>query len=249
MKKIIVLTLFVVMAVAPSAMAVMGDELLVGGDFDSGGWVWDGGTDYHVVQSVTGNGMGGGNALTFTNSIFDYTGTWLNYRREFFAIPGGNSINPGDLVKISGWAKLSEGFDNKDPSSSPGLGVELRLKLGGSQQDTFWSNTNVGLLGLVFGWGGYTDPVTGGEAIAYEDMSTDWAPYEFTMELPDYGVDENGYTWMELSVTDRVGWRGDLASDWGGTFFLDDISVTVVPEPATMILLGLGGLSILRRRK
>jgi len=36
---------------------------------------------------------------------------------------------------------------------------------------------------------------------------------------------------------------------WQSVGFVDDVDITVVPEPMTLGLLGLGGLTLLRRRK
>jgi hypothetical protein len=54
---------------------------------------------------------------------------------------------------------------------------------------------------------------------------------------PDYpGGDITLYGWMD-------------ATDWGGSMHMPLNGFEVVPEPATVVLLGLGGLALLRRKR
>jgi hypothetical protein len=75
----------------------------------------------------------------------------------------------------------------------------------------------------------------------------DWKEAVCDLTAPDV----NGHTLTADELT-RIA-RIDLvmrAVNYGsGTIFFDDITRTVVPEPSTMILLGLGSLGLLRKRK
>lgn len=76
------------------------------------------------------------------------------------------------------------------------------------------------------------------------------------------GVPQAGQGWQEAVIDlhavlipdqlNHVG-RVDLTMSAGyngkGTFYFDDITLTPIPEPATLVLLGAGGLLLRRRRK
>ena len=81
-------------------------------------------------------------------------------------------------------------------------------------------------------------------------ISGQWNFVEASVEVPEANIDlsdpdyDNKIKRFANLMVVQNGWVGQ-----SGVFYVDDASLTVVPEPATMVLLGLGGLMSLRRRR
>ena len=217
-----------------------GQNLFTLGSFeDENSWFWEGdpnGADtepntisYHVTTSKVGNGRGDtGNAITFTDSVWvaEPFETWLNYRSEWKELAVNDYIPDNSVVYIGCWAKLSADFSEGDPSLVPPLGVEIRLSLGtGTKDESYWSYSGFGINSLVLGWGG--------PGFKSADMSTEWQYFEHICQVGD-SENIDGWSWMLVNVHDRVPWRGDLAGEWQGTVYIDDIyvgKVSQLPQP------------------
>lgn len=83
----------------------------------------------------------------------------------------------------------------------------------------------------------------GGNILTDGDVSTwEWVATD-PMVLPA-GTD---YLAVEVLADENI--YNDGSTDEFDGHYADDVLLTVVPEPATLILLGLGGLALLRRRR
>lgn len=242
-KYVILFTAVIVMSVQVNAMAT---NLLINGDVETG-WGYTSPTDYHVIQSMTGNGKGGtGNALSYGWSYWDTTGCWLNSSTEN-ALASGTFIPNNSTVYVGTWLKVSADFDD---SGWPNTGLEVRLKVASPfAQEEYWSNSAANSVNSLFFTGdGWADS-QGHSTIKSSNFSTEWKYFEFPVQVGNGGAD--GWNYVVLSVTDRVIWRGDWAGNWDGTIYMDDFYVgttSQIPEPITLALMGLGGLLISRRK-
>jgi hypothetical protein len=67
-----------------------------------------------------------------------------------------------------------------------------------------------------------------------------WSPFSKTYDAADL----TGYLGQALRI--RAGWGPDAIESQSQ---MDMVTMTAIPEPATMLLLGLGGLSLVRRKR
>jgi len=97
----------------------------------------------------------------------------------------------------------------------------------------WWDSSNSSFT-LEIGWDGWTGSVSSGSTAF--TAGDNWTEFNFDLDTA-VTTDAVGATEINARVT---------VAD-GGDLFLDGVSL--VPEPATMLLLGLGGMLIRRRRK
>lgn len=107
-----------------------------------------------------------------------------------------------------------------------------------------WTEGDVPLLQITLGYvavGGARTPIattTVAPALGLPDNSTDWPTYY--LDVPDAEVAAGSLLYIELQNVSEVGEK----KSWIGVD-----NVRFVPEPATILLLGLGSLGLIRRKR
>ena len=263
MKKLLILLLVFGLASAASAALPSADfedntvGQLVGQGGDTGFTNnWDGSTEVSVASetgnqywSATPNGAEYSTNRLFTPLAADTQYTiYLKFRASQ---KGGNGTDE--------WATNTPGHFQLRKNDG---GDPIHLKI---NQSNYWMLND----GNIMGMDDIPDAYTAGFATQEEEDDYfmnyvgQWAPWKFDLDLSAgtvdwYWMDNNG-NWDLMgsrgmgnagSVTglqiDRIS-LGAKINTSDVTMDFDDFSIT--PEPATMIMLGLGGLALIRKRR
>ena len=144
----------------------------------------------------------------------------------------GGPTGSGDIAALSfaGWGGPTY-IETAAPLAVPALGVSEVLSL----SCEVYNNGGPVVLELLAD-GVLVAPTTSSDPAL---IASDWVTLARTYSSVPAGV---------LSVL--VGTRDDAGTGWtGNRVSIDNVALSVIPEPATMALLGLGGLALIRRRR
>jgi hypothetical protein len=206
-----------------------------------------------VTPSTTGIPVVGDGAFSYTDGQI----------RTYTAVPGvtvGTWTGTGNPVAFNNWLN---GLDSEGEGLS---GFNLWLQDGASNQAAMWGE-NISLTDYTSitafapaGWSAEVIPCPWGGTFAGSKLIA------YTAENSNYYLRQNnvpvgvfGFTANINTVSDYQMWVGagnasqsdtgvdQLAGVEGGVYF--QRAITAVPEPATMSLLAIGALSLIRRKK
>lgn len=211
-------------------MCVAASYAVVVHDSPSGGtiWAWNWG-DYtaHTVAEVD---YSGNTVIQHTGVVSNTTGASVNARfgsKWDIAMSGNTSADAADytisfdLRNVSGdWNPITLEFFVLAPNPSVGDG-QYGWGSGGMNfsQANGWTHVEFNLAALPIGW--------------WQGQSWDLTQSTWAIEV--------GMPWPGVSVADGA----SFTQVWE----MDNFQVSMVPEPASVILVGLGALATLRKRK
>lgn len=198
-----------------------------------------------VVVAMGAIGIGQASAVDVAvNGGFetgDFTG-WTEFLSPDASIVSADPFEGQFNAKIdnqndAGVAALLKGANFGAGVAQPNTPVEVR----------FWARGSAGPGGVHFaelfseldGGGVSKTEILGGGPL-FPASDTEWQEYVFNTTL---GPDVSGGVTLQFNAA-----TGAVAGSFS-TLEIDGVSVDVVPEPASMALMGLGGLAMLARRR
>ncbi len=159
-----------------------------------------------------------------TGAYSNFGATLDSYSLELHFLGGWNGA-----LKKTAWMYAG------DFANATEITMDVSMRNDNGQVPDWWVDVIMAINSDVTGWKELTKTGLGG--LPY-DPRTDHVSFEITQEIRDAFA--GGCTWADIVILTNSGVNG-------GTIWFDNVQI--VPEPATMSLLTLGALTLLRRRK
>lgn len=225
-------------------------------DFES----FDGGTDITTGGAITVADTGPNRTVKANSTTDNKIGNVSMHIKDTDTFNPSPTVTFSFPAMTSGSVTLTVWVETQVPD-----GGEFAMRLGGQETDAAIS---ADLARVAFNWTGPTDTRTTQLAARHD---TTWTPlalspvedtaYTITMtfdtDTDTYTASLNGTqmssgNFVSTRKADNISslhlmFGGATTTVRVGEFFIDNVSV--VPEPATLGLVGLGGLALLRRRR
>lgn len=209
----------------------------------------------------------GGNSTLNASANFTATGLTVqdtgvvNLTDGAFTLPktstnnngAGLNINSGGTLNISGGSHI---FNERSTMNGTfrvaGSNASISMNQIGGGNGTFDFVFDAAGVSGVYGNLGFSWLSVGGTSVTVDGSSYTGGAASFTLiNGNEHGntPDASNFTISGLG-DEGVGWTLDITNNPGGSGLGNDIVIlNVIPEPSTTILLGLGGLALILRRK
>ena len=254
MKRLMIMSLAILFVTAAANAAVL--------DFDTTGqasdFSWAGGAATVTAGDLPAGGVGGGAGMELasggqTDAAFTYGANTMadGYISADILVVGGGAYGPGTGLLLKTFADDGSGDDGAYVAYIRAYGSTLRIMVG--VQDDIrayeWGFDNVGHTGRIQD----TSQSTPGADAWYNlkgIVATSGSNLVVTVELRDAGNTLLKTVTYTDSGSDAVTAAGGIGIT-GGHFGTDSTfdNIDIVPEPASMAVLGIGGLLMLIRRR